>query len=81
MISACAVIATDLMTIQNIDRTEDDTPVSFEGVPPQWEIKKNMLKLHCIDAKPIELGRGGYGVVLFGKPSVLTGGGGGGQTT
>ena len=55
------------MTIQDIDCSEDDTPVSFEGIPPEWEIKTNMLKLRCVDGKPIELGRGGYGVVLYGE--------------
>ena len=55
------------MTIQDIDRSEDETPVSFQGIPLEWEIKTSMLKLHCIDGKPIELGRGGHGVVLYGK--------------
>ena len=55
------------MTIENIDRSDDDTPVSFEGIPPEWEIKSNQIKLHCVDGKPIELGRGGFGVVLFGN--------------
>ena len=56
------------MTIRDIDQSEDETPVSFalDGIPPEWEIKKDMLKLHCIEGKPIELGRGGYGVVLYG---------------
>ena len=63
---ALAVISTDLMTIRDINCSEDDTPVSFEGIPPEWEIKKDMLKLHCIEGKPIELGRGGCGVVLYG---------------
>ena len=57
------------MTIRDIDLSEDETPVSFalEGIPPEWDIKKDMLKLHCIEGKPIELGRGGYGVVLYGE--------------
>ena len=70
---ALAVISTDLMTIRDIDRSEDDTPLSFEGIPSEWEIKKDMLKLHCIEGKPIELGRGGYGVVLYGTFHFLTG--------
>ena len=61
------------MTILDIDRSEDETPVSFEGIPPNWEIKKDMMKLHCIDGKPIELGRGGYGVVLYGEPTSQAG--------
>ena len=68
---AIAVISTDLMTICDIDRSEDDTPVAFEGIPPDWEIKKDMLKLHCVEGKPIELGRGGYGVVLYGDSYCL----------
>ena len=56
------------MTIEDIDRPADGAaPVTFDGIPPEWEIKANELKLHCVDGKPIELGRGGYGVVLYGE--------------
>ena len=65
------MLSTQLMTIENINRTDDDTPVSFDGIPPEWEIKPNQIKLHCTDGKPIELGRGGFGVVLFGDSSLL----------
>lgn len=71
LLSYFAVMSTGLMTIENIDRSDDDTPVSFEGIPPEWEIKPNQIKLHCVDGKPIELGRGGFGVVLFGDSHSL----------
>ena len=54
------------MTIDDINQSDASNPVAFEGIPPQWEIKANELKLHCVDGKPIELGRGGYGIVLYG---------------
>ena len=59
-------MSTELMTIANIDQTDDDTALALDGIPPEWEIKPNQIKLHCMDGKPIELGRGGFGVVLFG---------------
>ena len=65
-----AALATQLLTINNIDAADDMASVSFNGIPPEWEIKTNQIRLHCIDGKPIELGRGGYGIVLFGDPSV-----------
>ena len=52
-----AVLSTSMMTIGTIDQTDDSTPVSFEGIPPEWEIKSSQIKLHCIDGKPVELGR------------------------
>ena len=67
MLSVYPVVSTELMTIDDISQPEDIDPAAFEGIPPEWEIKSNELKLHCVDGKPIELGRGGYGVVLYGR--------------
>ena len=75
ILTTCCGVAvvgpTELMTIQDIDRSEDNTPVTLEGIPNNWEIKAGMLKLHCKDGRPIELGRGGYGVVLYGEDAPL----------
>ena len=40
---------------------------TIDSIPQNWEIKENGLKLHCIDGRPIELGRGGHGIVLYGQ--------------
>ena len=50
-------------------RLEDSLDSSYEtdGIPKEWEIKDNQLKLHCFDGKPVELGRGGHGIVLWGQ--------------
>ena len=52
-----AVLATSMMTIGTMNKTNDATPVSFEGIPKEWEITSSQIRLHCIDGKPVELGR------------------------
>lgn len=51
----------------SIENTEDSSSrVSFDGVPETWQIKTSEVKLYCVDGKPIVLGSGGHGVVLYG---------------
>lgn len=52
------------MNIEDIGDAEDVSS-TFEGIPPEWEIKSSQIKLHCVDSRPVELGRGGFGVVLY----------------
>ena len=52
-----AVLAMSMMTIGTINVSTDNTPVSFDGIPEDWEIKSSQIRLHCVDGKPVELGR------------------------
>ena len=36
---------------------------SFEGLPSEWQIPLDRVKLVCVDNSPRELGKGGFGVV------------------
>ena len=53
--SHLVVMHTGLMTIENLDSI--DGPTTFEGIPPEWEIKSDEIRLKCVDGLPIELGR------------------------
>lgn len=37
---------------------------SFRGLPSSWEIPLANVKLICSGGRPVELGRGGFGIVL-----------------
>ena len=58
-----AVTPNGQMAIQNLGNAENSA--IFEGIRADWEISTENIKLHCIDGKPIELGRGGFGTVLY----------------
>ena len=55
------------MTVITRSQNSNDPPKGMESVPKEWELKDKQLKLHCIDGKPVELGRGGHGIVLWGQ--------------
>ena len=61
-----AVLSTSLRTVRTVVRGPDESPTA-QSIPQEWEIKENELKLHCMDGRPVELGRGGHGIVLWGR--------------
>ena len=65
-LSALAVLSSSLRTVRTVSQDSHETPTA-QSIPQEWEIKENELKLHCIDGRPIELGRGGHGIVLWGQ--------------
>ena len=64
-----AAFHTTLKTIVNMDEAGDhpDQKIVPGSMPSEWKIKKGQLKVHCVNGKPVCLGKGGFGVVLYGQ--------------
>lgn len=51
-----------LMAIEHMG----DASTALDGIPEVWQINSDQVRLYAVDGKPLELGRGGFGIVLHG---------------
>ena len=59
----CAVkSAAEAVDIDNLDVPQSN-PSSFRSLPEKWEIPLSSLEIVCWRGEPVELGRGGFGLV------------------
>ena len=59
-----AVLSESLLTVRSAKAAANGR--ALQDLNEAWEIGNDEMKLHCISGKPVELGRGGYGIVLWG---------------
>lgn len=53
----------DAVAMDDLDLPSMSSSVSFDSLPSKWQIPLSSIKLMCLNNKPIELGKGGCGVV------------------
>ena len=61
-----AALDSDRLTLEEVG-LPDDVPATLAGIAKEWSLKPTQIKLYCVDGKPIELGRGGFGVVFYAR--------------
>ena len=62
-----AVLKKELLSIQGIEAASLTETNALEGLQADWEIDADEIKLVCVNGRPVELGRGGCGIVLLAK--------------
>lgn len=64
MNAVCCVVMTsaEAIDIDNLDVPQNN-PSSFRSLPTRWQIPLSSLEIVCCKGEPVELGRGGFGLV------------------
>ena len=64
MNAVCCVVKTsaEAIDINNLDVPQNN-PSSFRSLPTKWQIPLSSLEIVCWRGEPVELGRGGFGLV------------------